>query len=43
MTAMEARLNQRHEILRSEMQHTFDDLKETIRMVKPRFKAPFLR
>jgi hypothetical protein len=28
---MEARLNERHEMLRSEMQHGYDDLKETMR------------
>jgi hypothetical protein len=31
LAAVEARLNERHEILRGEFQHSFDDLKETMR------------
>lgn len=31
LAAVEARLNERHEILRGELQHSFDDLKETLR------------
>jgi hypothetical protein len=31
LTALEARLNERHEILRSEMAHGYHDLKESMR------------
>jgi hypothetical protein len=34
LQALEGRLNQRHEMLRSEMQHMYDDLKETMRDVQ---------
>jgi len=30
LKALEDRLNEHHQILRSEMQHTFDELRETI-------------
>jgi hypothetical protein len=31
LQALEGRLNERHQMLRSEMQHAFDELKETMR------------
>ena len=41
LAVLESRLNERHEMLRSEMQHMYGDLKETIRDVQTEILKPF--
>jgi hypothetical protein len=42
LTALEARLNERHDILRSEMAHGYHDLKESMRDMQTELLKVFL-